>query len=157
MEMGRRVLFYSQISRATLDYKGGLLHRKKFPSATTSISSFAMLRRLCSMVPRGLYAGPTLGWKPADERKSLTNFICDCTITEIKAGLLQALCSRLKLKHGKLTHRLRVELFLRQLVEVTKESRKCLNPFPRDQRKPERKLLDRTTDCLRLQVGPIVC
>ena len=52
-----------------------------------------------------------LAWK-ATKWMTLPQHVAHCRILQVRAGLLSALCSKLGLKHGKLDHRHRVELFL---------------------------------------------
>ena len=53
----------------------------------------------------------TVAWK-ATKWLTLPQHVAHCRILQVRAGLLSALCSKLGLKHGKLDHRHRVELFL---------------------------------------------
>ena len=59
-------------------------------------------------------ADGSLGWERTGEWLSLVDYVCDEGVWTIGAGLLQRLCTALRIPaHYKLDHRHRVELFLR--------------------------------------------
>ena len=58
----------------------------------------------------------TLAFRAQGDYLSLTKFVAERLILQIGAGVLRSLCARMKMKKaGNLTHKLRVELFLKTL------------------------------------------
>lgn len=68
-----------------------------------------------------------IAWKQKGEWMNLPQFVADNTICELPAGLLSKLMTAMSIKgHGKLSHKLKAELFLRTVGKTNEEVEEIL-------------------------------
>ena len=80
-------------------------------------------------------SGTQMAWKQTSPWMSLQEYVADHSILEIGASLLSSLCSAMKIKgHSKLSHKKRVEAFLREMGRSEDYVNEILDELP--ERKP---------------------
>ena len=68
-----------------------------------------------------------IAWKQAGSWMQLPQFVADHTICKLPAGLLSKLMTAMSIKgHGKLSHKLKAELFLKTLGKTDQEVEEIL-------------------------------
>ncbi|CAE7788087.1 unnamed protein product [Symbiodinium sp. CCMP2592] len=73
----------------------------------------------------------TLAWVHATDWMSLTYYVAHHAILETPAGILTSICSFMKLRgHGKLNHKKRVELFLKEMQVDAQRIQEVLDELP---------------------------
>lgn len=95
---------------------------------------------LCPVEPVIAEDSGTLAFRASGEYLSLAKFTAMHGILRVAAGVLRSLCARLKIrKSGNLTHRLRVELFLKEMQCTQEYIAEILDQIPENTRKRKRK------------------
>ena len=78
----------------------------------------------------------TLAWVHTTEWMAITHYVAHHAILETPAAILTSICSFMKLRgHGKLNHKKRVELFLREMQVDAKRIQEVLDELPEHETK----------------------